>query len=602
MENSEPVQQQAAHTPKKQLGVIVKEDGHYALMDFSSKQHFPLSAADYAEGSIVEFQVVDNEVQQLGLLAAVNSAPAKIYQIVGNYKLDPFFSAEVMAEVAAILANPGIDESSLAAYEDKPFCTIDGADTLDLDQALFIDKTDSGFIIYYAIADAAYYVKPGSALFTEGLKRGASYYLPGLMIPMLPRELCIGVISLNAKVNRRAVVFELSLDQNGKHLSTQITRARIQSRAKLSFDEVQAYFDNPNQSALNNTEVAKSLIRLKKVGLLRLRLAEERKVARYHRTEINIKIGQDGLVFNLLDNVRNEVELYNEQLSLLCNMAGARFLSSAGNSDEPTQAIYKVHAQPPEEKMVLFEKTLTQLINLHHLNPATWFWDQNSSTALSDYLTSLPITGVYARITQAINRQALMTNNRSQFSERADKHYGVGADVYARFSAPMREIVGVFLHKELMEKTGDQLQAVSIVKDEALRDQVILMANRAKDLQNELTKAANKLVIDQLFAADLQCLEAERPARQGTIIGLSKDKLYILLDDPEIEIKLYIHALATLWNTPLIVDDQQVSLYKTQDKIRIASLGDSVQITVFEQNTLKDQWSFQLTVQPLITM
>ena len=597
MEKSEFVPPQQNDTSKKRLGEIIKEDDRPVLLDYNTEQHFPLTSEDYPEGSIVQFQINANTPQQIGLLATASSACAKIYRIIGNYKLDPFFSAEVLSEVAAILDNTGIDETGLLDYTDKPFCTIDGVDTRDLDQALFIDKTANGLTVYYAIADVAHYVKPDSALFTEALKRGASYYLPGLMIPMLPRELCEGVISLNAQVSRRAVIFELSLDENGRLLSTHITRAKIKSRAKLSFTEVQAYFDNPQHSPLNNTDLSKSLLRLKKVGLLRLRLAEEHKVVRYRRTEITLKIGQDGLVFNLLDNVRNDVELYNEQLSLLCNMEGAKLLTAGNSAQEQSQPIYKIHAQPPEEKIALFEKTLTCLIQLYGLDPMLWHWDQRSTVALADYLRSLPSTGKHARMSQAINRQALMTNNRSQFSEHANKHYGVGAEVYARFSAPMREMVGVFLHKELMEKTGYQTQTVSTTTDEALRDQVIVIANRAKDLQNQLTKATNKLVLDQLFTVDLQQPEANRSARQGTVIGLGKDKLYILLDAPEIEIKLYIHALASLWNTPLAIDEAQISLYNSQDNTRITGLGDAVTVRVIEKNSLKDQWLFQLETQ-----
>lgn len=597
MEKSEFVPPQQNDTSKKRLGEIIKEDDRPVLLDYNTEQHFPLTSEDYPEGSIVQFQINANTPQQIGLLATASSACAKIYRIIGNYKLDPFFSAEVLSEVAAILDNTGIDETGLLDYTDKPFCTIDGVDTRDLDQALFIDKTANGLTVYYAIADVAHYVKPDSALFTEALKRGASYYLPGLMIPMLPRELCEGVISLNAQVSRRAVIFELSLDENGRLLSTHITRAKIKSRAKLSFTEVQAYFDNPQHSPLNNTDLSKSLLRLKKVGLLRLRLAEEHKVVRYRRTEITLKIGQDGLVFNLLDNVRNDVELYNEQLSLLCNMEGAKLLTAGNSAQEQSQPIYKIHAQPPEEKIALFEKTLTCLIQLYGLDPMLWHWDQRSTVALADYLRSLPSTGKHARMSQAINRQALMTNNRSQFSEHANKHYGVGAEVYARFSAPMREMVGVFLHKELMEKTGYQTQTVSTATDEALRDQVIVIANRAKDLQNQLTKATNKLVLDQLFTVDLQQPEANRSARQGTVIGLGKDKLYILLDAPEIEIKLYIHALASLWNTPLAIDEAQISLYNSQDNTRITGLGDAVTVRVIEKNSLKDQWLFQLETQ-----
>lgn len=582
---------------KTQLGKIILEQNQTALLDCVSGQILAVSSADFPVGSFVAFQVLDKQITAIELLATAESAAARIFAIAEDYKLDPYFPPEVLAEVAEILKNPGFDDSSLADYEDKPFCTIDGVNTRDLDQALFIDKSGKDFVVYYAIADAAYYVRPGSMLFNEALKRGASYYLPGLMIPMLPRELCEGVISLNAEVTRRAVVFELTLDETGQHQQTKITRAKIKSRAKLTFDAVQQFFDNPVQSPLHNTELAKSLLRLKKVGLLRIFLAEERKVVRYHRTEIDIAIGQDGLVFNLLDNMRNEIELCNEQLSLLCNTAGAKVLSNGDDLNKTTQAIYKIHAQPSEDKLAHFERILTRLIQLHHLNPGVWMWDQLNPEALSGYLKALPTKGDLARISQAVNRQALLTNNRAQFSEHADQHYGVGADVYARFSAPMREIVGVFLHKELLEKTRLQPEVQPSQEDETLRDQIILSANRAKDLQDQLTKAANKLVMDQLFMADLNLAESLRPERTGTIISLGKDKLYVLLDEPAIEIKVYIKSLEILWNTPLTIDTDQISLSRNQDQHTIASLGDGIAVKVVKHDAIKDQWVFDMNKQ-----
>lgn len=185
-----------------------------------------------------------------------------------------------------------------------------------------------------------------------------------------------------------------------------------------------------------------------------------------------------------------------------------------------------------------------------------------------------------------------MTNNRSQFSDHADPHYGVGAEVYTRFSAPMREMAGIFLHKELLEKIGYQAQLMPVEQERALRDQIILAANRAKDLQSELTKAANELVMDQLFNADLDYPEAERPRRLGTVIGLKADKLYILLDNPAIEVKIYVEDLQRLWNTPLTVDQNQISLYQNQE--RIISLGDGVQLTVIEKSSHQEHWVFQL--------
>ena len=575
-------------------GKIVTLDNGLGISDCITGHAYPLNVSAWPIDSIVQFLLVDDAVSEIKLLAEPASAAAKIFHIAAQYRLDQFFSPDVMAEVAAILDQPSINDPQLEDYEDKPFCTIDGATTRDLDQAVFIASTPSGFTVFYAIADAAYYVRPGSALFREALARGASYYLPGLMIPMLPRELCEGVISLNADAPRRAVVFELSLDAEGRHQQTRITRARIKSRAKLSFGEVQAFLDTPQDSPLTTTALSTSLSCLKKVGQLRLNLAEERKVVRYHRTEIDIQIGQGGLVFNLLDNIRDDVELYNEQLSLLCNSKGAELLADGDTDQDNIQPIYKIHNEPPEDKLVQFEQTLTGLIERHHLPEQQWYWDQRSPMALSDYLKNLPQAGEHARIAKAVNRQALMVNNRSQFSEQAGQHYGVGAEVYARFSAPMREIVGIFLHKELLEKTGLQEPLASAADDEDLRDAIILAANQAKDLQTQLTKAANKLVLDQLFAADVQLPQAQRPQRTGTVIGLNRDKLYILLDDPEIEVKLHIPALAARWKCALALDDGQISLLRNHDHSIVASLGDGISITVADKDTVKDRWLFDL--------
>src|SRR5688572_1388333 len=82
----------------------------------------------------------------------------------------------VLAEVDDYVRAPGIDDPSLVDRTDVPFCTIDGPHTRDLDQAIWVGTRGDGFHLLYAIADASYYVRPGTALFAEALARGASYY------------------------------------------------------------------------------------------------------------------------------------------------------------------------------------------------------------------------------------------------------------------------------------------------------------------------------------------------------------------------------------------------------------------------------------------
>ena len=549
-----------------------------------------------SEGQIVQFVLQQNTPKKIVILASDASAKALLYKIAAKKQLLPFFSLEIQKEVEQILNNRGLDDPELKNLENLAFCTIDGADTQDLDQALQVEKTKTGFVVRYAIADAAYYIKPGSALFEEALKRGTSYYLPGLMIPMLPRELCVGVISLNENVSRRAVIFEILLNSRAEHIKTNIIQARIKSRGKLSFEEVGDFLSEPLSSIRNDQGLSTSLRYFQEVGLLRMKLAEERNVARFHRTEVNIKLGTNGLVFNLLDNVRNKVELYNEQFSLLCNIAGARLLVDNGESFiKFIQPIYKVHPSPTDEKLKTFEEAISQLIKVHQLDSKHWQWYRNGTETLSEYLKKLPQIGVESRVAQAIHRRALLINTRASFSEQPGRHYGVGADVYARFSAPMREIVGVFLHKELMEKVVGCESNCSKERDELLRQQIIQAANQAKGIQRQLTNDANLLVLDQIFTTDLESSEGNTPIRKGTVIGLGRNKLYILLDKISIEIKVYIRPLENLWKTSLTINQDQLSLVNSQNQARLLSLGDEVKVSVIDKDQAKHRWIFSIS-------
>src|SRR5690606_21608079 len=94
-------------------------------------------------------------------LAAPRSPLARMYRIVARHGLDPFFPAAVRAEVAALVAEPGIDDDRLVDLTALPFVTIDGAGTRDLDQALYLAREGAELVVCYAIADAAHYVRPG---------------------------------------------------------------------------------------------------------------------------------------------------------------------------------------------------------------------------------------------------------------------------------------------------------------------------------------------------------------------------------------------------------------------------------------------------------
>ena len=165
------------------IGEISQVNHQIQIKDLFSKQQYILSQTDQLTNpllnSIAECYTVQEGTAHINqILAQPESAQASLYRIAAQNNLNPLFSAEVQTELEAILNNPGINDQSLIDLTHLAFCSIDGIDTRDLDQAVFIEVTVEGHIIHYALADPAFYVKPGSALFAEALLRGASYIYP----------------------------------------------------------------------------------------------------------------------------------------------------------------------------------------------------------------------------------------------------------------------------------------------------------------------------------------------------------------------------------------------------------------------------------------
>lgn len=124
-----------------------------------------------------------------------------------------------------------------------PLVTIDGEDAKDFDDAVWAEKTDIGFNLIVAIADVSFYVRPGSELDREAYRRGNSVYLPNMVIPMLPEQLCNGLCSLMPLQPRASIVCLMQIDREGQLKGYEFKRAVIRSAARLTYREVQEALD-----------------------------------------------------------------------------------------------------------------------------------------------------------------------------------------------------------------------------------------------------------------------------------------------------------------------------------------------------------------------
>ncbi len=501
------------------------------------------------------------------------------------------FPADVLAETDALLKNPGIDDPALLDRTSIPFVTIDNAHSKDLDQAVHVSREGTGFLVAYAIADASFYVRPGSALFREAMSRGASYYFPGFSVPMLPRPLSEGLVSLNPDGPRRALLFLYSLDANGELTGTKLERARVHSRGKLSFSQVQQLIDETETSPLKGREFEESLKLLKVIGEKRMQLAAERGLVRYRREEVTVELDGEGLSFAVMEVVRDDVELWNEQVSLMCNAEGGRLLRESNNP--AVQPIYRVQGGPDPERLAGLSRLTERVCALHQLPETPWRWNQ--ATPLSDYLRNLPkpVTGTKEdRLARALTRQAVMVNLRSEYSMEPGPHVGVGAEPYARFSAPMREMVGVFLHKEAVELlTGVHPPAA---EDEVLRGQVVVVANRSRETQRKVQNLANEVVMDRVFEPELAKPKAQRTAYIGTVMGLAGSKVHVKLDVPPMDLKLLLFDLAPFFDGAWLEVAEEGAMLRAKGKTEpLLLLGQALKLRVHKRDVQHRRWLFE---------
>src|SRR5207253_6444790 len=188
-----------------------------------------------------ESRHVNPEGEIVEVLGPASTPGIDMLSIIRNYHLPAEFPKDVLNQAERI--SEQIDTRQLEGRQDlreEFIVTIDPDDARDFDDAIQVEKTNSGWRLGVHIADVAVYVEPGSALDREARKRGNSVYLPDRVIPMLPERLSNGVCSLNPGVDRLTHSVFIQFDKNGVPKSARFARSVIHSAHRLTYKQAYA--------------------------------------------------------------------------------------------------------------------------------------------------------------------------------------------------------------------------------------------------------------------------------------------------------------------------------------------------------------------------
>ncbi len=312
-----------------------------------------------------------------------------------------------------------------------PFCTIDGADARDFDDAVWGEKTVKGYRVIVAIADVSWYVLPDSELDKEAYRRGNSTYFPDRVVPMLPFALSNGMCSLNPNEDRGALVCDIELNSSGQKVKHQFYRALIQSKARLTYDEVQTFMDEEQGIASTVQDSLKTLIR---VYELLLQKRQARGVLELDVPERKVELNPKGQVLAVHERVQTPAMQLIEELMILANVSAAETLEKL---NAPT--MYRVHDKPSSEKMERFNDFLKSL------GQKSLGGDIRSS----DFNTILQkIDG--KKMDYAMNKFVLRTQSQAEYSPENIGHYGLALARYAHFTSPIRRYADLLVHRALV--------------------------------------------------------------------------------------------------------------------------------------------------------
>lgn len=364
------------------------------------------------------------------LIGHINDPDINTLKIVHAYEWPDKFSQETMDSLKEIHIDLDKEKKERIDLTQDLIITIDGKDAKDLDDAISLTVKDGFYHLGVHIADVSHYVKEDSLLDQEAFKRSTSSYLADRVIPMLPHLLSNDLCSLNPHELKLTLSCMMVLDENAKVISYDIQKTFIESKRRMTYDEVNQFFKT--NKSLHDSALEHMLIQMNE-------LSQKLKVIRKQRGEIEFESSELGFIVDDKDRVldvyerkTDEAEELIESMMLIANETVAFHMYHA-----ELPGIYRIHEKPDTTKLRLALQTVAKLgfpVNMKQLgNPKPLqMLTKNTQDTPYSYIVHMAL---------------LRAMQKAKYSEQQSPHYGLGARYYSHFTSPIRRYPDLILHR-----------------------------------------------------------------------------------------------------------------------------------------------------------
>ena len=394
--------------------------------------------------------------------------------IENEIKTDEFTQAVIDSLPPLPFVIPPNEISSRKDLRNECIFTIDPLTARDLDDAVSIESmTNGNFRVGVHIADVSYFVKEQTDLDKEAQERATSVYLVQQVVPMLPRQLCENLCSLNPNEDRLTFSVEWIMTEQGEIIEEWFGRSVINSAVKLAYEHAQDMLEHPNKNwsieelpairdPWKSSIISKKVNMLQKIAVNLRQKREEDGALRLDQPKLCFALdGKTGLPQGFKMHEHRHSNRLIEEFMLLANTSVARKLYQSF----PNLAVLRNHLPPKDNMMDQLVKNL-QKYNIH-VDPSS---SKTLQESLNQYKPKSTKNNQSDDFQQRFRYQVLMNlmskpmQNAKYFCsgwylKKAEEdresnevfdyhhHYALNVPLYTHFTSPIRRYPDVLVHR-----------------------------------------------------------------------------------------------------------------------------------------------------------